>query len=310
MSKLSSKYLNLTKPHMAWFALILCIWITALAAQTLPDAQCKISQARRPVTAETLFILRSFIDQDNPVVVDNITDLVSKTFATKESRTAYFQNYGSYSIPYDQPIVLGGDLAKLGEALNRYAVRASVKGNYSSKRTEGSPKVSRNWDNDAATALKSALDVAILLAALKPPETITIDEEYKIKIPGIYNFGFVTLPINTIMRSQQDALIAIEKSHPGSLGDAIKRVGAIRQRQKKFSQEQVKLLKSRKDWANAQQENEHSRAYAKLFEEELPILRRELTLLKADIDKGFAELQKQQDDKAKAAPKAKAKTTS
>ena len=72
----------------------------------------------------------------------------------------------------------------------------------------------------------------------------------------------------------------------------------IRQIIRDYAKKQL-MVRKKEGFIGTKAENNDTRAYAKLFEEELPILRQQLTLLKGDIDKGFAELQKQQDAKEK-----------
>jgi len=258
------------------------------APQVVPAPKTASSMNyQRPATTDTLIIQRYFLGRNNPFAVDATKDLLRQIVFDTKATTAYFAGYSSSANPYNSGTQLHGeDFRDLSFALTDYALRASEKGNLHDDVTNSS----------ANDAFKTAIDVVALPLSLKPPEKIKVTEDEEVR--GTLTYLYTTLPLGAFLKEAERGMKEISgKFSNDALLTVKNRISSIRSTLREYSKKQVALMK-KSGFAEAKEETNDTRAYTKLFEEELPILRQQLTLLKGDIDKGFAELQKQQDAKA------------
>lgn len=253
--------------------------------------------SKKVVTAETLWLLGYFARDNFPFVGDAVSDRVPAIALNLSSSNLYFLDTG----PGVHPLTVGStaitayDLTRLSVDLSEYSTRIFKKADF-------------DYGQEALTA---SCDLMALPLSLTPPKLITLSREPEIKKLGVYSYSYTFIPLSTGIKAMQDALQTIDPSSTGSFKEAKKRVELIRNEVRALSKKAVAFF-GRPKWGIGIEETDDTRAYAKLFQDELPILRQQLTLLKSDIDKGFAELQKQQDAKTqidKTATTDKAATT-
>ena len=270
------------------FVSILCIYPRASYCS---PALSSVSKSE--VTADTLWLLGYFARDDFPFVADSVEDKIPSISANLQRSSEYFSGITSAVHPLtvgsSSNPVTASDLRRLAMDLSDYSSRALARGKL----------------DDSRKSLLAAISLIALPLTLTPPKSIVVSKVAGVSVLGVFSYSYTIIPASAGIRSIRASLQVIDVVPTKPLSEAKKRADLISAKIRSLSKKALPFF-NLKDWGESNVENADTRAYAKLFEEELPILRRELTLLKADIDKGFDELQKQQDAKKQSA---KAKPT-
>ena len=154
---------------------VMCLTNVAVSAQPQVSTSAKSPNSKevRLVNPESIFLLRCFLDKDNALSIDAVSDITSKLFGTAKSKEEYFKDFTSIVTPYGSgDYVHPSDVRDLSESLLAYAERSSKRKEYHDTFIADSGIVQSN----SANAIKVAIDVLIAPTYLTPPHFIKLSD--------------------------------------------------------------------------------------------------------------------------------------